>query len=147
MRPQIGQCSANKIPKSGDARRPGAVENALYVARLGGSRGRAKLRRPLDVGLPPTTPSTRSRNPMNVRKSRLARLVALTVVVSMPLVGMAGAASAKVKGAPNCTKHVNRAKCKAGGGGGTGGPNPPPPNIIVTVSPDPVQEVGTSEVD
>jgi hypothetical protein len=30
------------------------VNNALYVARLGGSRGRAKLRRPLDVGLPPT---------------------------------------------------------------------------------------------
>jgi hypothetical protein len=84
---------------------------------------------------------------MNVRKSRLARLVALTVVVSMPLVGMAGVASAKVKAAPNCTKHVHRAKCKAGGGGGTGGPNPPPPNIIVTVSPDPVQEVGTSEVD
>jgi hypothetical protein len=88
---------------------------------------------------------------MNVRKSRLARLVALTVVVSMPLVGMAGVASAKVKAAPNCTKHAHRAACKAGGGGGTGGPGgttpPPAPNIIVTVAPDPVQEVGTSEVD
>jgi hypothetical protein len=85
---------------------------------------------------------------MNVRKSRLARLVALTVVVSMPLVGMAGVASAKVKAAPNCTKHAHRAACKAGGGGGTGGTGgATPPNIIVTVSPDPVQEVGTSEVD
>ena len=85
---------------------------------------------------------------MNVRKSRLARLVALTVVVSMPLVGMAGVASAKVKGAPNCTKHIHRAKCKAGGGGGTGGTGgATPPNIIVTVAPDPVQEVGTSEID
>ena len=86
---------------------------------------------------------------MNVRKSRLARLVALTVVVSMPLVGMAGVASAKTAkaSAVKCHKHPNKKGCKAGGGGGTGGPNPPPPNIIVTVSPDPVQEVGTSEVD
>jgi hypothetical protein len=85
---------------------------------------------------------------MNVRHSRLARLVALTVVVSMPLVGMAGAASAaKVKASPNCTKHPGRAACKAGGGTGGPGNNPPPPNIIVSVSPDPVQEVGTSEVD
>jgi hypothetical protein len=75
-------------------------------------------------------------------------LVALTVVVSMPLVGMAGAASAaKVKASPNCTKHPGRAACKAGGGTGGPGNNPPPPNIIVSVSPDPVQEVGTSEVD
>src|SRR5580700_6369463 len=85
---------------------------------------------------------------MNVRKSRLARLVALTVVVSMPLVGMAGVASAKVKAAPNCTKHAHRAACKAGGGGGTGGTGgSTPPNIIVTVAPNPVQEVGTSELD
>jgi hypothetical protein len=85
---------------------------------------------------------------MSIRHSRLARLVALTVVVSMPLVGMAGVASAsKVKAGPNCTKHPNRAACKAGGGGtgGTGGT--PPPNIIVSVSPDPVQEVGTSEIN
>jgi hypothetical protein len=85
---------------------------------------------------------------MNVRHSRLARLVALTVVVAMPLVGMAGVASAaKAKAGPNCAKHPGRASCKAGGGGtgGTGGT--PPPNIIVSVSPNPVQEVGTSEVD
>jgi len=86
---------------------------------------------------------------MSIRHSRLARLVALTVVVSMPLVGMAGVASAsKVKAGPNCTKHPHRAACKAGGGGGTGGTGgATPPNIIVTVSPDPVQEVGTSEID
>ena len=86
---------------------------------------------------------------MSIRHSRLARLVALTVVVSMPLVGMAGVASAsKVKAGPNCVKHPHRAKCKAGGGGGTGGTGgATPPNIIVGVAPDPVQEVGTSEID
>jgi hypothetical protein len=86
---------------------------------------------------------------MNVRHSRLARLVALTVVVAMPLVGMAGIASAsKVKAAPNCAKHQHRAACKAGGGGGaTGGTGGTPPNIIVSVSPDPVQEVGASEIN
>jgi len=86
---------------------------------------------------------------MNVRHSRLARLVALTVVVAMPLVGMAGVASAaKVKAGPNCAKHPGRAACSKAGGGGTGGTGgTPPPNIIVSVSPDPVQEVGTSEVD
>jgi len=85
---------------------------------------------------------------MNVRHSRLGRLVVLTVVASMPLVGMAGIASAaKVKAAPKvCAKHPGRAKCAAGGGatGGTGGT---PPNIVVSVSPDPVQEVGTSEIN
>jgi len=67
----------------------------------------------------------------------------------MPLVGMAGIASAsKVKAGPNCVKHPNRAKCASGGGGGaTGGTGGTPPNIIVSVSPDPVQEVGTSEID
>jgi len=86
---------------------------------------------------------------MNVRHSRLARLVSLTVVVAMPLVGMAGIASAaKVKAAPKaCAKHPGRAKCATGGGGATGGTGGTPPNIIVSVSPDPVQEVGTSEVD
>jgi hypothetical protein len=77
---------------------------------------------------------------MNVRHSRLTRLVALTVVVCMPLVGMAGVASAKtVKAA-----HHHH---KGAGGSGTGGTGGPPPNIIVTVAPNPVQEVGTSEVD
>jgi len=86
---------------------------------------------------------------MNVRHSRLARLVALTVVVAMPLVGMAGIASAaKVKAAPKCINNPNRPKCQSGGGGGaTGGTGGTPPNIVVSVSPDPVQEVGTSEID
>jgi hypothetical protein len=46
-----------------------------------------------------------------------------------------------------CIKHPHRAKCATGGGGGTGGTGGTPPNIIVSVSPDPVQEVGTSEID
>ncbi len=87
---------------------------------------------------------------MNVRHSRLARLVALTVVGAMPLVGMAGVASAaKVKAAPNCAKHPHKAGCAKGnaGGGPTGGNAGTPPNIVVSVSPDPVQEVGASEID
>jgi hypothetical protein len=85
---------------------------------------------------------------MNIRHSRLARLVALTVVVSMPLVGMAGVASAaKVKAVAKCAKHPNKKVCAKGAGGPTGGNAPPPPNIIVSASPNPVQEVGASEVD
>ena len=85
---------------------------------------------------------------MNVRHSRLARLVALTVVVSMPLLGMAGVASAKV-GKNYCANHPNskKAMCQAGGGsstgGGTGGP---PVDITVTVAPNPLVETGQSEV-
>jgi hypothetical protein len=59
---------------------------------------------------------------------------------------MAGIASAaKVKAAPNCAKHPHKKACAAGGGatGGTG----TAPNIIVSVAPNSVQEVGTSEVD
>jgi len=84
---------------------------------------------------------------MNVRHSRLARLVALTVVVSMPLLGMAGVASAKA-GKNYCANHPNskKAKCLGGGsssGGGTGGP---PVDITVTVSPNPLVETGQSEI-
>ena len=89
---------------------------------------------------------------MNVRHSRLARLVALTVVGAMPLVGMAGVASAaKVKASPKaCIKHPLKAGCaKGNSGGGAGGATggATPPNIIVSVSPNPVQEVGQSEID
>jgi len=84
---------------------------------------------------------------MNVRHSRFARLVALTVVVSMPLLGMAGVASAKVKAAPNCTKHPHRAACKAGGGGTTGGGSGgATPLITVVVDPNPLVETGASEI-
>ena len=79
---------------------------------------------------------------MNVRHSRVARLVALTVVVSMPLLGMAGVASAK--SAKYCNTHPHAAKCQSsGGGGGTGGP---PAQITVRVSPNPLVETGQSEV-
>ncbi|HVC70442.1 MAG TPA: hypothetical protein VNC61_09350, partial [Acidimicrobiales bacterium] len=84
---------------------------------------------------------------MNVRHNRLARLVTLTVVASMPLLGMAGVASAKSHhAAPNCTKHPHRAACKAGGSGTGGGKGGPPPLITVTVDPNPLVETGASEV-
>ena len=92
---------------------------------------------------------------MNVRHSRLTRLLALTVVVSMPLIGMAGVASAAPKGSKAwCANHPGKvgkaAGCAStsGGGGGTGGPPPPPPvtEIQVTVDPSPVIETGVSEI-
>jgi len=87
---------------------------------------------------------------MNVRHSRLARLVALTVVVSMPLLGMAGVASAKSKAGPNyCKNHPNskRAICTGSsstGGGASGGGTST--NIAVTVDPNPLIETGSSEI-
>jgi hypothetical protein len=69
---------------------------------------------------------------MNVRRS-FVRIAALTVVTAMPLLGMAGVASAKA--------HHHHT------GAGKGGP---PANIIVTVQPNgpnnPLFEVGQSEV-
>ena len=98
---------------------------------------------------------------MNVRHSHLGRLIALTVVAAMPLFGLAGVASAAapVGSAKWCANHPKLAKttykaiCAAataggGGTGGTGGTGPAdPPNLVVSVAPDPVQEVGTSEAD
>jgi hypothetical protein len=77
-------------------------------------------------------------------------LVALTVVVSMPLLGMAGIASAKtVKAAPNCVKHPNKPKClnSTGGGGSStgGGTGQGTPQIVLTNSPDLI-ETGQSEI-
>ncbi len=85
---------------------------------------------------------------MNVRHSRLARLVTLAVVVSMPLLGMAGVASAKTsKAGPNCVKHPNWTKCLNSGGGATGGgTGGAPVQITVTVAPNPLVETGQSEV-
>jgi len=81
------------------------------------------------------------------RRPRLIRLVALAVVATLPVFGLSAMASAaKAKAGPSCAKHPHRAKCATGGGGGTGGTGGTPPNIIVSVSPDPVQESGTSEV-
>jgi hypothetical protein len=88
---------------------------------------------------------------MNVRHSRLTRLLALTVVVSMPLLGLAGVASAAPVGSAKwCANHPIQAKKTAAcstktGGGGTGGP-PPVTEIQVTVDPNPVIETGVSEI-
>ena len=75
---------------------------------------------------------------MNVRHSRLARLVTLTVVVSMPLLGMAGVASAKA--------HHHHHHGGGSGGSTGGGKGGPPPLITVTVDPNPLVETGQSEV-
>ena len=67
----------------------------------------------------------------------------------MPLIGMAGIASAaKVKAAPHCAQHPHKAAClKSGAGGGaTGGTGGTAPNIVVSVSPNPLVETGQSEV-
>jgi hypothetical protein len=90
----------------------------------------------------------------------LGRLIALTVVLAMPLVGLAGVASAAPVGSAKwCAHHPHLAKttyktiCAAATGTGTGGPGGTgpaggdPPNLIVSASPDPVPEVGTSEAD
>jgi hypothetical protein len=90
--------------------------------------------------------STERHPPMH-RRPRLIRLVALAVAAILPVFGLSAMASAaKAKAGPSCAKHPHRAKCATGGGGGTGGTGGTPPNIIVSVSPDPVQESGTSEV-
>ncbi len=73
---------------------------------------------------------------MNVRHSRLARLVTLTVVASMPILGVAGIASAK-------THHHHHGGSGGSTGGGTGGPAP---LITVTVDPNPLVETGQSEI-
>jgi hypothetical protein len=78
------------------------------------------------------------------------RLMALTVVISMPLLGLAGVASAAPKGTAKwCAAHAKAAKktpaCSTTSGGGTGGP-PPVTEIQVTVSPNPVIEAGVSEI-
>jgi hypothetical protein len=93
---------------------------------------------------------------MNVRHSRLSRLVVLTVVVSMPLLGMAGVASASnVRGSAKwCANHpgkANKAVCATsgaagGGAGSTGGTGGAPVDITVTVAPNPLVETGQSEI-
>jgi len=63
----------------------------------------------------------------------------------MPLLGMAGVASAK--SAKWCTTHPKAAKCLKGSGGGTGGgKGGPPPLITVVVDPNPLVETGQSEI-
>jgi len=83
---------------------------------------------------------------MNVRHSRLARLVGLTVVVSMPLLGMAGVASAKA--GPNfCKNHPNSKRAICTGSSSTGGATgTSTTNIAVTIDPNPLVETGQSEI-
>ncbi len=74
-------------------------------------------------------------------RPHIFRLVALIVVLSIPFVGISGAASAKVKAPKGCHKTHS---CKNGGaGGGSGGPSP---SISVTADPNPLVETGASEV-
>jgi hypothetical protein len=81
------------------------------------------------------------------RRHRLIGLVTLAVVATLPVFGLSAVASAaKTKAGPNCAKHPHKTRCASGGGGATGGTGGTPPNIIVSVSPDPVQETGTSEI-
>jgi hypothetical protein len=70
----------------------------------------------------------------------------------MPLLGMAGVASAKTtKAGPNCVKHPNKAKCLNSGGGSAsgGGTGTSTAQITVEVDPGtnvPLVETGQSEV-
>jgi hypothetical protein len=71
------------------------------------------------------------------------RVVALAALVSLPLVGLSGVASAKVK-AQGCHKTHS---CKSGGGSPTGsGTGGAPPAITVQVDPNPLVETGPSLV-
>jgi hypothetical protein len=79
------------------------------------------------------------------RGRRSVRLVALAVVVALPLLGMSGIASAKIKSAKGCHKTHT---CKNAGGGGTGsGTAASTPTITVQVDPNPVIEVSQSDIN
>src|SRR5271155_4898098 len=84
---------------------------------------------------------------MDLRRRSLA-IIALAVVVSLPLLGMSGSASATGK-ATGCHKtHSCKSAKGSGSGGGTGsgtGSATPPP-ITVQVDPNPLVETGQSFV-
>jgi hypothetical protein len=84
---------------------------------------------------------------MDIRRHS-ARLVMLAIVVSLPLIGVSGVASAKAKAGTGCHKTHS---CKSGAGGGTGtgtgtGSGAGSPQITVEVDPNPLVETGVSEV-
>jgi hypothetical protein len=82
---------------------------------------------------------------MDIRHGSL-RIVALAVVVTLPLLGVSGVASAKVKAAKGCHKTHT---CKSGGGagtGGTGGTGGTSSPITVQVDPNPLVETNQSLV-
>jgi hypothetical protein len=78
-------------------------------------------------------------------RQRLIKLVALAVVVSMPVLGLSGVASAKnPKGSPAwCAHHPKKAKkvpaCNIT-------PPPPPGTPSLTIAPNPLVETGQGEV-
>jgi hypothetical protein len=82
--------------------------------------------------------------------SSIARVATLTVVISLPILGVSGLASARITKAAKtvsakCAKHPKKASCKgSAGSGGAGGDSSSP--ITVTVSPDPLVETAQSEV-
>jgi hypothetical protein len=85
-------------------------------------------------------------------RQRLAQLVALTVVVSMPVLGMAGIASAvnPTKGTPAwCAAHPKKAKhvasCASTDPGDPTGP-PATGTPSLTIAPNPLVETGQGEV-
>ncbi len=58
-------------------------------------------------------------------RHRILRLMALCLAISLPLLGLSGTASAKVKAAKGCHR-THTCKTAGGGGAGTGtGPRPP----------------------
>jgi len=80
---------------------------------------------------------------MNIRR-RTLRIVAMAMVVSLPLLGLSGVASAKAKAAKGCHKTHT---CKSGGAGTTGsGTGADPAPIAVQIDPNPLVETGQSYV-
>jgi len=77
---------------------------------------------------------------MNNRRRSL-RIVAMAVIVSLPLLGTSGVASAKA--AKGCHK-THSCKNSGGTGSGTGSATPPP--ITVQIDPNPLVETGSSNV-
>lgn len=85
---------------------------------------------------------------MDLRQSRVARVVALTLVVAMPLLAVAGTASARTskKAAAACAKHPGRTKCQTTGAGGPSGAGGAGEPLVVTVQPNPLVETGPSQI-
>jgi hypothetical protein len=84
-------------------------------------------------------------------RSKLMQLVAFSVVVAMPVLGLAGVASASkspVGSAKWCKTHPHKAKnvaaCNTGTGSGSGSGSGGDPSL--TISPNPLIETGQSEV-
>jgi hypothetical protein len=72
----------------------------------------------------------------------LVRAAALSVVVSLPLLGLSAAATASAKAtSATCAKHPKKAGCLAGGKAGSNS------NLAIQIDPNILPEVGPSEVD